>query len=120
MIPKRKPFELPMTTTISLCSDEAGMFTAHALDFDLACVGASDGEAYRKVVLAIKTYIEFGLSNGWDDDIIFHAPDECWDKLENATINLGEPIQIMDRRMRVYRVTPHHEAHEIGGVTVSA
>ena len=103
------------------------MVTAHALDFDLACVAPSEQEADRKIRLAVKTYIEFGLSSGWADEILFPAPEEYWDKLRDATITLGEPIRIVDTRQMLvflatprHRITPRHETHEAGGVAVPA
>lgn len=119
MTPQRAPFELPMTMTISLCQ-ECDKFVAHALDFDLVCVADSEAEATNKTRLAVKTYVEYGLSKGWTDEIMFPAPEEYWDKLKDATISVAEPIQIMDRRIRVYSVKPSYAIHEVGRAAVPA
>lgn len=70
-----------MTATFSLYQRADGMAVAHALEFDLVSVAESEKEAEHKLRLAVKTYIEYGLFKGWDKDIRFSAPQECWDRL---------------------------------------
>lgn len=122
MILERKPFELPMALTIGFRREkETGKVVAHSLDFDLVCVGNSDKEAVQKIRLAVKTYVEFGLSNDWAEEILFPAPTEYWDQLRDANITvMGDPINVMARRMLVYRATPSHEVHEALGAPVPA
>lgn len=96
----KKPFNLPMTLTNLLLHD--GKFVAHSLDFDIVCVADDEKEAWEKLRLAIKTYVEFGISSGWQDNIIFPAPQEYWDKLTPDTpVQLGPPIVIngVERKM---------------------
>ena len=113
MMPQKRPFQLPMAITIAKSKDEqTGAVTMHSLDFDIACVCSTEEEATKKIRIAIKNYVEFGLSNGWEEDISYPAPEEYWQNLEGAEIVvLGEPIQIMTRKMLVYRATPRHEVH---------
>jgi hypothetical protein len=122
MIPQRKPFELPMSFTLGVCRDgKTGKVSAHALDFDLVCVADDEAEAIRKIQVAVKSYVEFGLSNDWAEDILFPAPAEYWEQLRGSQITvMQEPILIMARRMLVYRATPCHEAHESRRVAVPA
>lgn len=106
MIPERKPFALPMMTILGCRQDDTGKHIAHALDFDIVCVGQSEQEAIDKIRLSLTAYIEFGLSNGWNDDIVFHAPQEFWDKLSvNTPIRLMDPIYVQDKRVPLAYVT---------------
>jgi hypothetical protein len=96
----RKPFNLPMTLTNLMVHN--GKHVAHSLDFDIVCAADNEKEAWDKLRLAIKTYVEYGLSNGWQDFIIFPAPKEMWDKLTPETpLQLGPPIVIngIERKM---------------------
>jgi len=113
---------LPMALTVRMCTNrDTGKVTMHALDFDLVCVADDEAEANRKIRLAIKNYIEFGLTNDWSEDILFPAPDEYWQQIANADIIvMGEPIQIMAQKMLVYRATTCHEAHADRRIAVSA
>ncbi len=79
-----------------------GKCVAHSLDFDIVCVAAGEHEAWERLRLAIKTYVEFGISNGWQDSIIFPAPQECWDQLTPDTpLQLGPPITIAGMERKV-------------------
>jgi hypothetical protein len=84
-LPKRATFELPMTATVTLCQDPAGNTVAHALDFDLVAVSDTVEKAVEKLCLAVKIYIEYGLSNGWTDDIVFKAPPRFWEAISQET-----------------------------------
>lgn len=112
MSKERRPFSLPMTTIISLHKDvKAAKVIAHSLDFDLVCSGQNEGEAISKLRLAVKSYIEFGLSNGWNDDILFPAPAENWDVILSPDAVFspeGEPIYIFDRKMTVLKRRDEH------------
>jgi hypothetical protein len=89
----RKPFNLPMMLTNLVVRD--GKHVAHSLDFDLVCVADNDTEAWDNLCLAIKTYVEFGISKGWNDYIMFPAPQEFWDKITPDTpLQLRPPITI--------------------------
>ncbi len=89
----KKPFTLPMVLTNLMIHN--GKHVAHSLDFDIVCVAENEDEAWEKLSLAIKTYVEFGISNGWQDSIIFPAPQEFWDKLTPDTpLKIGPPILI--------------------------
>jgi len=89
----KKPFALPMVLTNLMIHN--GKHVAHSLDFDIVCVADDENEAWGKLSLAIKTYVEFGISNGWQDSIIFPAPQEYWDKLTPDTpLKIGPPIII--------------------------
>lgn len=100
----RRPFELPMTMVVTTCKQAEG-YVAHALDFDLVSVAPTAKSAMEKVRLAVKTYIEYGLTNEFDQHIKFAAPKECWEKISTDTpVQLMEPIHVMDRRMLVVAV----------------
>jgi len=89
----KKPFNLPMMLTHLMRHD--GKYVAHSLDFDIVCVADEEKEATDKLRLAIKTYVEFGMSNGWEDSIVFPAPQEVWDMLTPETpLQLGPPLII--------------------------
>jgi hypothetical protein len=97
----KKPFTLPMMLTHVMVHD-AGKCVAHSLDFDIVCVAAEEQVAWEKLRLAIKTYVEFGISNGWQDSIVFPAPQEFWDKLTPETpLQLGPPITIAGMERKV-------------------
>lgn len=119
MVPEKKHFSLP-TTVSFLISKDRDKIVAHALDFDLVAVADTEEEAKRKIRLAVKTYVEYGLSNNWADEIIFPAPDEYWDKLKYATIAIGETIEIADMSIRAYCARPYHEENVSGRVAVPA
>jgi len=110
---ERRTFQLPMMATFSV-SEREGKHIAHALDFDVVCVSDTEEKAIEKLRLSVKTYVEYGLSNGWADDIIFPAPSPYWELLSPETpIKLMAPIVIVDnRRLLVARAAPvaTHEA----------
>ena len=122
MMPQTTAFEYPMAFTVGVCRDrETGKIKMHALDFDLVCVADDEEEATQKIRLAVKNYVEFGLSNDCADDIYFPAPTEYWEQLRGADITvMSEPISIMTRNMIVIRADTCHEVHEAGGVAVPA
>jgi hypothetical protein len=96
----KKPFSLPMMLTHLMVHN--GKHVAHSLDFDIVCVGDSEDEAWDKLSVAIKTYVEFGISNGWEDFIIFQAPQEVCDKLTpDVPLKLGPPITIAGMQRKV-------------------
>jgi|GEM_PF-3643985 hypothetical protein len=90
-----------------------GKVVAHSLDFDLVAVGADEEGAFRKLRLALKTYLEYGLSNGWVDDICFPAPSEYWEPFLKATsMRSMDPIEIDDdRQMIVVHATMTNSEH---------
>ena len=89
----KKPFNLPMMLTNLMVHN--GKHVAHSLDFDIVCVADTTEEAWSKLALAIKTYVEFGISNAWQESIIFPAPQEYWDKITPDTpLQLRPPITI--------------------------
>ena len=109
-LPVRRPLELPMMMFVTTCQNEEG-FVAHALDFDIVSVAASENEAMEKVRLAVKTYIEYGVNNNFSADVVYHAPQEFWDKISPDTpIKMLEPIIVMDRRLLVVATAQAHDA----------
>jgi hypothetical protein len=64
-----KPFNLPMMLTF--LESKNGHHVVHSLDFDIVSVADTEHEAWEKARLAVKTYVEFGLSKGWYDYIAF-------------------------------------------------
>jgi hypothetical protein len=92
--PAPVPFELPMMTYFLLTKHPHGT-VAHALDFDLVSVAKSDEEACKKLRMAIKAHVEFGIQMDITKDILFKAPEEFWAALTpETTLSIGEPIQI--------------------------
>jgi hypothetical protein len=101
MLRSRRPFQLP-TTTMSISYKDAGKCVAHSMDFDLVCVADTEEEASKNLRLAMKTYIEFGLSHQWADEIYFPAPQEFQDRItEKTPVRVGPTILIDDRSMRL-------------------
>jgi len=96
-----------MTATfVSYRRSKDGKTVAHSLDFDLVAVADDENKALDKLRLSVKTYIEYGLSNNWLEDILCPAPQKYWECFDKATeIKQLDPIGIMDDRMRVIRAT---------------
>jgi hypothetical protein len=97
-----------MTATFTQQKRADGKFVSHSLEFDLVAVADTEAEATEKIRLAVKIYIEYGLAQGWEDDIIFPAPQHSWDRLtSDSQISLAGPIEINDhrpeRRVFLYR-----------------
>jgi hypothetical protein len=115
MLPHRKPFKLPMTVNVCGYPAKDGQSrVAHALEFDLACVGKTDEEALDKLRLALRIYVEYGLVNDIAEDIIYPAPDEFWQILaQSKSVNVLDEIDIMDWRVMIHSATPI-PAHELG------
>ena len=111
--PAKKAFRLPMTTAfLSFRRPKDGKAVAHSLDFDLVAVADDEDLALDKLRLAVKTYIEYGISNCWTDDIMFPAPTEYWERFQAAkTFRTMEPIGIDDDRMIVVRATIADHEH---------
>jgi hypothetical protein len=108
--PTGTPFSLPMTAVflVKKYNDKA---VAHALDFDLVTVASTEEEAMRKMRIAVKHHVEFGLKNNFNLDILQSAPEEAWSALTpDATLSIGEPIEVCDRRMlTATKTTVQHE-----------
>ncbi len=102
--------EFPMTMFVTTC-EEDHEYVAHALDFDIVSVAATEDEAMEKVRLAVKTYIEYGLNNNLDADILYPAPTKFWDKISQDTpVKMMEPITVLDRRVLVIAAAQTHGA----------
>lgn len=87
---------------------------AHALDFDLIAVGSSHEDALSKLRAAVKSHIEFGFRKGLcKDDIQMRAPKACWDKIVNASLTLGEDIEVDHHRIRTITRTVIDETDRI-------
>ena len=108
LLHERRPFQLPTSTfTTNYQDPQTQKHVAHSLDFDLVCMGNTDEQAAENLRLAIKTYIEFGLSQGWNEEIHFRAPQEFWDRLTLDTpLRLGPTIYIDNRSMLVVQAEP--------------
>ena len=105
---KPEPMTLPMTATFFACPVKDG-FKAHSLDFDLVAVAPTKDEALAKLRKIVKLYIEHGIQNRWEDDILFSAPEKYWAQLTVDTlIAMGEPILIDDRPIRVFTAEMTH------------
>jgi len=96
---------LPMMTIFAVRT-RAGRSVAHALDFDLVATAPSSDEALRKLRAAVKHHIEFGFKNSLcKSDIELKAPQECWDKIKDAPLTLGEDIEVDHHRIRTMTQT---------------
>jgi hypothetical protein len=94
-IPARKPFNLPMTCSVLISG--TGPFVARALEFDIAAEAQTQRQATEKLAIALKTYITYGIANGWTEDILFDAPREYWSLLEHSEGQGAlEPLNILD------------------------
>ena len=113
-IPQRKRASgLPMTAAFVSGKREDGKVVAYSLDFDLVAVADDKENAFRKLRLAVKTYVEYGLNNNWMADIQFAAPPELWDAFaESKSVGVsGPPIEIEDDRMIVVHATMSDHEH---------
>ena len=98
-----RSFNLPMMLTF--LESKNGHHAVHSLDFDIVSVAGSEEEAWQRMRLAVKTYVEFGLSNGWKEYIVFNAPKEYWDKITpDVTTRILEPITLGDMEKKVIAV----------------
>ncbi len=106
---KPERMTLPLTATF-LCSPIKDGIKAHALELDIVAVAPTKEQALAKLRAASRLYIEYGIQNRWEDDILFSAPDEYWAELTVDTpISLMEPILIDDRTVRVFAAETSHE-----------
>src|SRR3954452_13102333 len=64
-------FNLPPMLTFLESTN--GYHAVHSLDFDIVSVADSEDEAWRKLRIAVATYVEYGLNNGLKDYIVFNA-----------------------------------------------
>lgn len=81
-----RAIEFPMTVT-ALVSPADGVFTAHALEFDILCQGETKEEATSSLKRALIAYISFGLQR-YDckdvSELLFPAPAEYWDRAKGT------------------------------------
>jgi hypothetical protein len=92
-------FSLPMTAVFAV-KNTHDRSVAHALDFDLVAVAPTEAEAVRKLRVAVKHHIEFGLKNDFTLDILQSAPEEYWAALTvDAQLSIGEPIEVCHHKM---------------------
>lgn len=103
-----RSFNLPMMLTF--LESKNGHHAVHSLDFDIVSVADSEEVAWSKQRLAVKTYVEFGLSKGWKNHIVFNAPQECWDKITpDLHSRILESITLGDTETKVIAVNdPQH------------
>jgi hypothetical protein len=93
---QKQPFRLPMTLTF-LSGRLDGKFLVHSLDFDIVSVARDEDTAMTKMRMAVKTYVEYGLSKGWKEHIVFPAPQSFWDCLGPDTpTKIAPPITVGD------------------------
>jgi hypothetical protein len=112
MLQPERSFTLPMMLTF--LESKNGSHVVHSLDFDIVSVADAEDDAWGKLRLAVKTYVEFGLSNGWKEHIVFPAPREFWDKITpDMTTRIMEPITLGDAEKKVIAV---HEPTEDGSL----
>ena len=97
--------------TIRFYDEPSGGITAHALDFDLAATGVDRSEALEKIRLSIRSYIEFGFSSGWAEDIRYPAPDRFWPP-EGTKFETLAPIEIMHQSLLVYSESSFANEHQ--------
>lgn len=102
---RARAFRIPMTGAFLSCQREDGKVVVHSLDFDIVAVSDNEEAAFKKIRLAVKTHIEYGLSNNWTEDILFPAPDEYWQYFQESPKASLPPIEIEDDRMIVVRAT---------------
>ncbi len=103
-----RSFNLPMMLTV--LESKNGHHAVHSLDFDIVSVADSEEQAWNKLRLAVKTYVEFGLSKGWKNHILFNAPQQCWDKITpELNSRILESITLGDTETKVIAVNePQH------------
>lgn len=105
-----RSFNLPMMLTF--LESENGDHVVHSLDFDIVAVAENESDAWSKLRLAVKTYVDFGLSSGWKDHIVSPAPQEFWDKITpDMTTRIMDPITLGDTEKKVIAI---HERTEDG------
>jgi hypothetical protein len=75
--------DLPRSITIVIVELEDSI-VAHALDFDLLCEAKTEPEAMERLLATMKTYVEFGISRGWNADLVHHAPAQFWEAARQA------------------------------------
>jgi hypothetical protein len=98
--PETRELDLPMLAIFTVKASPTKA-VAHALDFDLVATGVTSEQALTKLRAAVKHHIEFGFRNGLSkEDIQLSAPKECWDKIKNASLTLGEDIEVEHQRIR--------------------
>ncbi|MGB8063354.1 MAG: hypothetical protein WCF26_15790 [Candidatus Sulfotelmatobacter sp.] len=98
-----RSFNLPMMLTF--LESKNGHHAVHSLDFDIVCVENSEEQAWNKLRLAVQTYVEFGLSRGWKEHIMFNAPKAFWDKITpDVTTRILEPITLAGTEKKVIAV----------------
>jgi len=64
-----------------LIEKEAGVFSAHCLEFDITADGNTLEEALQNIIDCMKNHIEFCIEMGNYDKILDPAPQEYWNKL---------------------------------------
>jgi len=101
-----RPFRLPMTLGHIVTQTSSTRFVAHSLDFDLVEIGATEEEAWGNLMLAVKTYVEFGLSKGWDDYVIQPAPEQ-YKITEDMEVKMMPPLLIANAKRAVIAMRPH-------------
>ena len=98
-----RSFNLPMMLTC--LESKNGHHAVHSLDFDLVAVDDTEELAWDKLRLAVQTYVEFGMGQGWKNYIVFNAPNECWDKITPEMYSrILEPIILGDTEKKVLAV----------------
>src|SRR5258707_7368738 len=99
-----RSLNLPMMLTF--LESKNGHHAVHSLVFDIVSVADSEEVAWNKLRLAVKTYVEFELSQGWKNHIVFNAPQECCDKITpEPTSRIFESVKLGDAGTKVVAVS---------------
>lgn len=113
--PRHGRISLPRAVTFLFSKVGEGI-KAHCLDFDIVAVSPTESTALSKLREAVVLYVDHGLKNRWEEDILCYAPDKYWAQLTVDTpISLMDPITVEDQTMRVYSVESVHGARETVG-----
>lgn len=102
--------KLPLTLTFTTAFT-ANSAVAHALEFDLVAVEATEEKALGKLRIMVELYIKHGVDRGWQDQLQFPAPQKYWDDLnEMDTVDRLSPIEADNQKLTVFRAMLANQA----------
>jgi len=95
-----------MTLSHLIVKKDATTFVARSLDFDLVEIGTTEDHALDCLMVAVKAYVEFGLSKGWNDYILCDAPDE-FRITPDMEVRILAPLEIANVKRAMIAVRNH-------------
>jgi hypothetical protein len=99
---------------VLVTKSETGRFKAHGLEFDIVCESTTVEAAINKLVIAVKAYVGYAITNGQLGNLVYPAPPEYWSQFDEfdevrkirSSPVAHNPVTLFWAMMNENRLTP--------------